>query len=168
MAKVQCQTRGVFMNLTQSLISFLGRALLSIIFIASGTHKILDWQFTEQYFIQELTDWLALSVGNSALQNIIELGISHSSFLLLLAVCFELIGGLFIFLGLWVRLGSALLIIFLIPTTIVFHHFWQLQEPDREMQMIDFMKNVGILGGLLTLLALGKGHKREKVHVRGE
>ena len=152
------------MKLIQSLIAFLGRALLSIIFIASGINQMLNWQNAEQYFTKGLTDWLTLNVGNPAFQDVIEFGLAHSTLFVLLAVIFQIIGGLLVFLGLWVRLGTFLLIIFLIPTTLAFHHFWQLQEPNREMQMINFMKNVSILGGLLILLALGKGRKSEKSH----
>lgn len=152
------------MNVIQSLVAFLGRALFSIIFIASGVHQVLNWQSTEQYFTKGLTDWLTLNVGNPTIQSAIEFGLSHAFFLLLLAVVFQVIGGLCVFLGLWVRLGSFLLILFLIPATLAFHHFWQLQGVDREMQMINFMKNVSILGGLLILLALGKGRKSEKSH----
>jgi putative oxidoreductase len=154
------------MNLIQSLVAFLGRALLSIIFIASGINQIFSWRTTEQYFTQGLTNWLATSVGNPALQNAIEFALSNAVLLLLIGVIFEIVGGLLVFLGLWVRLGVLLLILFLIPTTIAFHHFWELQEPDREMQMINFMKNVSILGGLLVVLALGKGRKTEKSHIQ--
>jgi putative oxidoreductase len=54
----------------------------------------------------------------------------------------------------------------LIPTTMVFHHFWELQGADRALQMIHFMKNISILGGLLIVLALGKGYKTAKSHVQ--
>jgi putative oxidoreductase len=147
------------MNLIQSLVGFLGRALLSIIFISSAANKIFDWQGAEQYFIQALTDWLAMSIGNSTLQNGIEFALAHIFELLLLATVFELIGGLLVFLGLWVRFGALLLILFLVPSTFVFHHFWELQGLERSTQMINFMKNTSILGGLLIILALGKGNK---------
>jgi|ERR1700722_4300296 len=152
------------MHLIQSLIAFVGRALLSIIFIASGIHKILSWQSTEQYYHQGLTDWLALSVGNPTLQGIIEFGLNNAFLLLLLAVILETVGGLLVFLGIWVRLGALFLMIFLIPATFAFHHFWQLEGPDSKMQMINFMKNVSIFGGLLLLLAFGTGSKTEKRH----
>jgi putative oxidoreductase len=152
------------MNFIQSLIAFLGRVLLSIIFIASGINQILSWQGTQQYLTQGLTNWLTISVGNPNLQSAVEFGLANAFSLLLIAVIFQIIGGLFVFLGLWIRLGALLLILFLIPTTIVFHHFWDFQGADREMQMINFMKNVSILGGLLFVLALGKGYKTEKSH----
>ncbi len=154
------------MNLIQSLVAFLGRALLSIIFIASGVTQILGWQSTVQYYTQGLTNWLATSVGNPALQSAIEFGLANVFLLLLIGVIFEIVGGLLVFLGLWVRLGALLLILFLIPATIAFCHFWELQGADREMQMVNFMKNVSILGGLLVVLALGKSRKTEKSHVQ--
>ncbi|MBS0603750.1 MAG: DoxX family protein [Verrucomicrobia bacterium] len=156
------------MSIIQSLVAFIGRALLSIIFIASAIHKIADWQGTLQYLVQALTDWLALSAGNAMIQNGVEWALSNASLLLTLAVVFELIGGLLVFLGLWTRLGALLLILFLIPATLVFHHFWQLQGADRQMQMINFMKNVSITGGLLFLLAVGKGRKCSSGHDKSE
>jgi putative oxidoreductase len=150
------------MHLIQSLVGFVGRALLSITFISSGIHKIFDWQGTLGYFTQTLNSWLALNVGNPSLQNLIEFGLGHASLLLALATCLEVIGGILVFLGLWVRLGALMLIVFLVPASLVFHHFWQLQQPERQMQMINFMKNVSILGGLFLVLAFGKGCKSGK------
>jgi putative oxidoreductase len=157
------------MNTIQSLIAFLGRALLSIIFIYSGVHQILDWQGTQHSFTQGLNDWLAMSIGNSTLQDIIEFGMSHAFILLLLGVIVETVGGLLLFLGLWVRFGALLLIIFfLIPTALAFHHYWEIRGPDSEIHLINFMKNVSILGGLLFLLAMGKGSKQVKGHVEAD
>src|SRR3984957_9920923 len=115
------------MHLIQSLIAFVGRALLSIIFIASGIHKILSWQSTEQYYHQGLTDWLALSVGNPTLQGIIEFGLNNAFLLLLLAVILETVGGLLVFLGIWVRLGALFLMIFLFLARFAFPLFWNLE-----------------------------------------
>lgn len=150
------------MNWIQLPIAFLGRALLSIIFIASAIGKILDWNNTLQYFTQNLTAWQALNGLHPGLLNIIQFALDNAAPVLVLGVIFELLGGLLVFLGIWVRLGAVLLLIFLIPTTAVFHHFWQLQEPDKTLQMINFMKNLSIFGGLLYVLALGKGGKCSK------
>jgi putative oxidoreductase len=152
------------MNLLQTLVGFLGRALLSLIFISSGIFKLFDWQGTMQHFTQALADWVVLGVGHDALRPLLDWGLVNASLLLSIGVAFELIGGMMVFLGLWVRLGAVLIILFLIPATVVFHHFWQLQGPDRTLQMIMFMKNLSILGGLLLLLAYGRGCKSGKVH----
>ena len=150
------------MNVIQSLVAFLGRALLSFIFISSAIHKIIDWAPTMQFFTQTLTDLLAVSVGSPHLQSLTEWCLANTSMLLLSGVMFELVGGLLVFLGLWTRLGALLLILFLIPTTIIFHHFWLMQGQDNQMQMINFMKNVSICGGLLFILAMGKGTRCSK------
>ena len=93
------------------------------------------------------------------MQELAEWGLANAFVLLLAGMLFELIGGVLVFLGIWVRLGAVLLIIFLIPTTFLFHNFWDLPDPDRQMQLTNFMKNVSICGGLLYVLAMGKGKK---------
>lgn len=140
----------------QSLVAFLGRALLSIIFIASAFGQIFDWDATMLYFNQSLTDCLVLSVGNSFLQQALEWSLANSFALLLGGAILQLVGGLMVFLGIWTRVGALLLILFLTPATLIFHHFWEFQGPDHQLQMINFMKNLSICGGLLFVLAMGK------------
>ena len=152
------------MGVIQSFVAFLGRALLSLIFISSSIQKLLNWQGTMQYFQHALTDRLTVSVGHDLIQRASEWGLANAFSLLLVGCLFELVGGVFVFLGLWTRIGALLLVIFLIPTTLLFHNFWDLQDPDRQMQMINFMKNLSIFGGLLFLLAVGKCGKQAKSH----
>lgn len=144
------------MGVLQSLIGFLGRALLSLIFISSGLHKILNWDGTEQFLIQGLNQCLGMSIEYPWLQGWIELGVEHSYALLVAATAVELFCGLMVFLGVNVRFGALLLFLFLIPTTAIFHHFWMLQGPERELQSIMFLKNLSIMGGLLLLVAYGR------------
>src|SRR5262249_26349848 len=135
---------------------------LSIIFISSAIHKLFDWNATMQYFNQGLNDSLALSIGNPFLQQSLEWAVANAFVVLLVGTLCELIGGLMVFLGLALRLGALILFLFLIPTTLIFHHFWLLQEPERVLQMTNFMKNLSISGGLLYILAMGKGRKCSK------
>ena len=52
------------------------------------------------------------------------------------------------------KLSAALLAGLLIPTTFVGHPFWKEQNPrDRANQQVHFLKNLVMLGGLLTVLA---------------
>lgn len=152
------------MGTIQSFVAFFGRALLSLIFISSAIHQLLDWEGAMQSFNQALTDRLTISVGNDFIQEVVEWSLAHAFSLLLAACIFELVGGVLVFLGLWVRLGALLLIFFLVPATLLFHNFWDVQGMDRQMQMIHFMKNVSISGGLFFLLAIGKGKKLAKSH----
>lgn len=150
------------MHLIQRLIAFVGRFFLSMIFISSGIHQIVNWPDTRQILTNVLNDWLFATMGSPFLQNLFSHALSSASLLLAGAIFCQLIGGLSVLLGIRVRFGAFLLILFLIPVTGLFHHFWLMQEPDRETEMIEFMKNASILGGLLILLAYGKCQKSHK------
>lgn len=47
--------------------------------------------------------------------------------------------------------------LFLIPTTFLFHDFWNLSGGAQMGQMAAFMKNLAIGGGLSLLVAYGPG-----------
>jgi len=114
-----------------------GRILLAQIFLLSGVMKILNWSQTAEHMTQE--------------------GMVAVPFFLAAAIAVELGGGLSILLGYQTRLGALALFLFLIPTTLVFHHFWTYQGEAMQNQMQHFLKNLTIMGGLLTLAAAGAG-----------
>jgi len=115
----------------------LGRIGLSAIFLLSGINKVTHWEQTAQYMQAQ--------------------GMPLVPLFLLGAIVLELVGGLSVLLGYKARLGAALLILFLIPATLIFHKFWALQGQEQQMQMIMFLKNVAILGGLLLVVGMGAG-----------
>jgi putative oxidoreductase len=66
-----------------------------------------------------------------------------------------LAGGLSIMAGLKPRQGLALIVAFLAPVSLQMHRFWEEQDPQkRQMEMIQFMKNMALLGAALALLEL--------------
>jgi uncharacterized membrane protein YphA (DoxX/SURF4 family) len=77
--------------------------------------------------------------------------------LLSLAVALEILGGALVLLGLYARLGALVLLVFLVPVSIIMHNFWAYEGKEQTEQMINFMKNVAIMGGLTMVLALGAG-----------
>jgi uncharacterized membrane protein YphA (DoxX/SURF4 family) len=59
-------------------------------------------------------------------------------------------GGALLASGRFPRLASTLLAASLVPTTAVEHAFWEESDPERKAQSRSlFLKNVGLLGGLL-------------------
>ena len=52
----------------QSVVGFLGRALISIIFILSAGQKILNWNDAEQFLHQALTDWMPVTLSSPSMQ----------------------------------------------------------------------------------------------------
>lgn len=121
----------------QNASSLLGRNLLSLIFVASGMGKMADWSGTAGYMASR--------------------GMVAVPFFLTMAILFEVIGGLLVLTGFKARWGAAALFLFLIPVTAIFHNFWALEQMERQMQMIHFMKNLAIMGGLLVVVAFGPG-----------
>lgn len=64
-----------------------------------------------------------------------------------------ILAGLLLGLGIAPRPAAALLTGSLIPTTLVGHAFWQEEPgPEREKQLLQFLKNLGLLSGLLLVL----------------
>jgi len=99
------------------------------------------------------------------MQQLIQMALPWTSTMLIIACMLELFGGFLLLFGIKVRWGAFFLILFLIPTTLIMHHFWLLQSPQRELEMGMFLKNLSIFGGLLTVLAFGTGsEKKNKVH----
>ncbi len=79
------------------------------------------------------------------------LGLPDDTELLVRANGAAMVGaGSLLALGRLPRIASAVLAATLVPTTIAAHSFWQEQDPQvRAQQKVQFMKNLGLLGGLL-------------------
>lgn len=122
---------------TQNTLVLIGRILLSFIFLLSGFDKITGWSDTEAYMASKGMPFVPLFLGA--------------------AIVLELGGGVSVALGYRARLGALALVIFVIPTTLVFHDFWTLAGPERQLQTIMFLKNLSMLGGLLLVAAYGPG-----------
>jgi putative oxidoreductase len=70
----------------------------------------------------------------------------------------SLLGGLSVLLGYRARLGALALVLFLVPVTIMMHNFWTISDPMmKQMHIVMFMKNLGLLGGALFIYAFGAG-----------
>ncbi len=66
-----------------------------------------------------------------------------------------LIGGLSILLGIFPRIGVLALVVFFLPVTFWMHDFWAIEDPQaRMMQMVNFLKNLALMGSALIFLAI--------------
>ena len=113
------------------------RIFMAAIFLTSGIAKLTDPGGAQGYM-------------NMA-------GIPHADVLVYVAGLAELCGGLALLFGFLTRVGALGLFLYLIPTTIFFHHFWDMSGAEAKTQMVNFMKNLTIMGGLLALSAHGPG-----------
>lgn len=117
--------------------SLVGRILLSVIFLLSGVTKLTTWGATAGYMKAK--------------------GMPYVSALLAGAIIVELFGGLGVLLGARAKLAAWMLFLYLIPVTLMFHNFWAYQGMERVDNMVHFLKNLAIMGGLLTLAGSGAG-----------
>lgn len=67
---------------------------------------------------------------------------------------FLLFGGLSILLGIYQVIGIILIIAFLLPAAFFVHNFWTLPKEQRQGDMVNFMKNIALVGALLMLLQI--------------
>ena len=108
----------------------IGRVVLSIIFIQAGWGKISGYAGTVEYM-------QAAGLPGA---------------LLPLVILTELGGGLLVLLGLFTRYAAIALAGFCVLSAWFFHY-----HPGDAGQMINFMKNITIVGGFLVLAGAGPG-----------
>jgi uncharacterized membrane protein YphA (DoxX/SURF4 family) len=62
----------------------------------------------------------------------------------------QVAAGSMLALGRFPRLSSVLLAASVVPTTLAGHRFWEQSDPDAKAQhKVQFLKNLGLLGGLM-------------------
>jgi len=114
-----------------------GRILIAQIFLLSGAMKFMQWDSTAEMMRKH--------------------GMPMIDILLPAAAIVELVCGLSIFLGYKSRVGALVLFLYLIPTTLIFHAFWNFEGELRTTQMLNLLKNFAIMGGLLFVVTFGSG-----------
>jgi putative oxidoreductase len=119
----------------ESIIFIIGRVLLGGFFINSGINHFRG---------------IAMMSGYAQMK-----GIPMPKASVALTGVLLLIGGLSILLGVYPTVGVAALAVFLVPTTVMMHAFWKVEDPMARMgEMVNFTKNTALLGAAFTLLAI--------------
>ncbi len=73
------------------------------------------------------------------------------------AIVFLILGSASVIAGFKIRIGAALLLVFLVLATYYFHDFWAFEGQEQQLQMIQFMKNLSLMGTMLFLMVNGAG-----------
>lgn len=85
-------------------------------------------------------------------------GVPLPSIAVPLAGVVALLGGLSVLLGYKAKLGAWLLVLFLVPVTLSMHNFWAVQDAaTAQLEQINFMKNVSMLGAAFLIAYFGAG-----------
>ena len=111
-----------------NIFDLIGRILISSLFLISAYNKVLSLNGT--------MGWME--------------GYGVPGFLLYPAIALEIILPLFVIIGYQARISAGLLAIFCILTAFIFHF-----DFSDQIQKILFLKNIGLAGGFLFIVANG-------------
>ena len=125
-------TQGNEISGVARVVPAIGRLLLAALFLLSGAGKLFDPSGTTQFIASAHVPVPLLAYAA--------------------AVVAEVFGGLFLVIGYRTRAAAALLAVYTLLAAILFHANWA-----DVNNMIHFMKNVAIIGGLLQVIAFGAG-----------
>ena len=84
-------------------------------------------------------------------------GIPAPELMLVGAIVFLVAGSVSVIVGYKARIGAVLLLTFLVLASYYFHPFWKLEGQAQQEQMIQFMKNLSMMGAMLFIVANGSG-----------
>lgn len=91
-------------------------------------------------------------------QDMASVGVPFPSVALAGAIVFLLVGSASLAIGYRARFGALLLFLFLVPATYYFHAPWTAATPaETSQQMIHLLKNLGLMGAMLLIMAAGPG-----------
>mgnify|MGYP002720470347 FL=1 len=106
----------------------------------------------EEQFTTKLTYWHDCLGQFSYVEKFFSFILPYVVVLLAVSILLEIIGAILISFGISEKMGVLCLLVYLIPETLMFHHFWSLEGAGRDQELILFLKNVCIMGGLISLL----------------
>ena len=117
-----------------NILFLMGRFLFGFFFIFSGITHFTKTKYLAQYAASKKILFPRLSVVVSGF--------------------FILFGGLSILLGIYVIYGIILLSVFLLVTSLFMHNFWAVSKEQKQIERINFMKNMALLGATIMLLKI--------------
>ncbi len=115
----------------------IGRILIALIFLLSGYGKLTGFDGTVAYIASK--------------------SIPMPQFAAVGAIIVEVCGGVMMVIGWRARLAAAALFLFTALAALLFHNFWAVPADQAQNQMIHFMKNIAMMGGLLYVVVHGSG-----------
>lgn len=124
-------------ELIASWLLFAARFLIALLFLVSGTHKAIWYQKAVQEFELAGIPLIAISLPATI--------ILHIS------------GAACLVAGIYTVVASLALALFTALATILVHAFWRFEGAERLERSRIFMGNFAIVGGLLSIAAIGTG-----------
>jgi putative oxidoreductase len=115
----------------------LARILLMILFVMFGWQKLIGFSGIVGYMTS--------------------IGLPAPALAAVIAVVMEFVVGIALVIGFYTRPLALLMAIYTLATALIGHRYWTLTGMDQYANMINFYKNISIIGGLILLCATGPG-----------
>jgi putative oxidoreductase len=125
------------MDRTQDAALLVGRLLMAALFLPGGIAKALAFSA----FAASLADK----------------GLPFPEVWAAAAVLIEVLAPVALIAGVLPRTTALMLFAFTVVATATSHRYWEYAEPARRAQEINFLKNLGLLGGMLFYYVSGPG-----------
>jgi putative oxidoreductase len=123
--------------LNTGLLPFAARVLICAIFVQGALGKITGWSGQAEYMASH--------------------GMRFIPPLLAAALVIEVGGVLALLTGYQARPAALVMFVYLGIVSVMLHNFWALSGMSAGANQTAFLKNVGIMGGLLLIAAYGPG-----------
>ncbi len=127
-------------TISDGLFPLLARVFICAIFVQGAFGKMLGWQGQAQYMASRGMNPATIPA------------------LLGIALVIEAVGVLCLLVGWQARIAAFVMCLYLGAVSVMLHNFWSVtSEMSRGGMQTQFLKNVGIMGGLLMIAAYGAG-----------
>lgn len=117
-----------------NVVALIGRIIFGGYFLMSGMNHFLQYQMTAGYAASK--------------------GVPMPGIAVLVAGALIVIGGAMVLVGWRAHWGAWLIVLFLVPVTVMMHNFWAVPADQKMSEMINFMKNMGLIGASLMLATI--------------
>ena len=118
-------------------VILVSRILLVLLFLIFGWDKLTDYSGTVAYMSQN--------------------GVPLPAIAALVAIVVEFVVSIAVIVGVWTRPLALLLALYTLATAFIGHPYWTMSGADAYDNMINFYKNVSIMGGFVLLYVTGAG-----------
>jgi len=125
--------------LSTAVFPFIARLFISAIFVQGALGKMMEW------------------TGQASYMQSHKLPTQLIAPMLAIALVIEAAGVLCLILGWQARAAAFIMFIYLGVVSVLLHNFWAAQGASAGGMQTQFLKNLGIMGGLLMIAANGPG-----------
>ncbi len=113
-----------------------GRIIVGIFYLYNGINHFV--KFTD---MTEYAKYKGIPLAG--------VGVAVSGLLLIIAAFTVL-------LGIFPEIGVAALVVFFVPVTFMMHNFWAVPQEQQMAEMVNFSKNIALMGSALMFLGIKK------------